>query len=326
MSQSNLRVLETVDRWLKAQRNCWLCTVTATWGSSPMPTGSLMAYACGQGITGSLSGGCIEQDLIRQMEDGSLARRLAQAGGPLPLVYGASDEERARFRLPCGGQLRILAERLVPSPDVSGHFSRLLEAVRDRVPVSRRVALGDGSLALDFSARTPGVSIDDEQFVQGFLPEYQMLLVGAGEVSRCVAELARKIDFRVFYWDFREEFLRGWEVTGTERVTQPIEKALRERFSDRYNAIITLAHDPRLDDVVLMDALQSDAFYIGALGSERTTRERRKRLEALLDDSRVLDRLHAPVGFRIGSRTPHEIAISVLAEVIAARAALREDS
>ncbi|RME35220.1 MAG: XdhC family protein [Gammaproteobacteria bacterium] len=324
VSNSNTLVIGALGRWLGEQRECWLSTVIATWGSSPMPVGSMMAYSAGQGIVGSLSGGCIEGDLVRQMEDGSLTRRMGPAGAPLQITYGETEEERARFRLPCGGRLRLVVERLVPSPEVIDHVTRLEKAVTGRRPVARQVSLTDGALALEFFTCTPGLSIDEERLVQGFVPEYQMLLVGAGEVSRRVAELARNLDFRVFYWDFREEFLRGWDVEGTERVTEPIEKAVRERFSDRYNAIITLAHDPRLDDVVLMDALETDAFYIGALGSERTATERRKRLEQLLDEGNSLDRLHAPVGIPIGSRTPGEIAISVLAEVISARAALRK--
>ncbi len=323
MEKTTNNVFASLQTWLMEGLDVWLCTVVKTWGSAPVPRGSAMLFSPGAGVIGSLSGGCIEEDLLRQMSDGSLLQRFVDDGHPLLLVYGRNEEEQNRFSLPCGGQLHILVEYLRPSAENLQHFSSLNAALGSRLPVARRVSLSDGRVATLHEDIVSGIRITDRYLEQGFSPDFQMLLVGAGEISRCVAELAKLLDFSVSVWDFREAFVQAWNVAGTELITEPIEDAIKQRFSDKYNAIITLAHDPRLDDIVLMDALQTDAFYIGALGSTRTTQSRRERLLSLLDHPQDLDKLHAPVGLSIGSKTPYEIAIAILAEVIQVRAALK---
>jgi len=327
METTGLNVFAGLRDWLSDGLDAWLCTVIKTWGSAPVPRGSVMIFSPARGVLGSLSGGCIEEDLLRRMSDGSLLSRLEGSPGPLLMVYGGSEEEQARFSLPCGGQLHILVEYLTPVEENLAHFSALCDALSRRIPVMRRVAMDTpSSILITDGQPVSGLRMTEAFMEHGFSPEFQMLLVGAGEISRCLAELAKLVDFRVSVWDFREDFIRAWKVEDTELIDRPIEREIKDRFADRYNAIITLAHDPRLDDVVLMDALGTDAFYIGALGSERTTRSRRERLRTLLEDPEDLSKLHAPVGIEIGSKTPYEIAISILAEVISARAALRRSA
>lgn len=322
MKQTNKNTFGILHDWLAHGLSCWLCTVVKTWGSAPVPKGSLMIFSPDSGIVGSLSGGCIEEDLLRQMSDGSLLALSERMNRPMMVVYGRTEEEQTRFSLPCGGQLHILVEYITPSTEYLRHFSLLNDALSGRIAIARRVSLADGSVETIADHVTTGITLTDDAMEQGFYPEFQMLLVGAGEISRCVAELAKLVDFRVFVWDFREAFIKAWQVENVDLIEQPVEKEIKERFSDKYNAIITLAHDPRLDDIVLMDALRTGAFYIGALGSEKTTKSRRERLKSLLEDENDLRKLHAPVGIEIGSKTPYEIAISILAEVIAVRAAL----
>jgi len=322
MKRTSNHAFSTLNDWLADDQSGWLCTVIKTWGSAPMPKGSIMVFSPDAGVIGSLSGGCIEEDLLRQMSDGTLQTRFEQDSKPLLMVYGSNEEEQRRFSLPCGGQLHILVEYIIPTSENRRHFCLLNDALSRRIPVTRRVSMTDTHVEAITGETSSGITLTDGFMRQGFCPDFQMLLVGAGEISRCVAELAKLVDFRVSVWDFREDFIKGWNVEGVALIEQPIEQMIKERFSDQYNAIITLAHDPRLDDIVLMDALLTDAFYIGALGSEKTTRSRRERLLSLLDDTENLQKLHAPVGIRIGSKTPYEIAISILAEVISARAEL----
>lgn len=291
-----------------------------------MPAGTLMAYCVEEGMVGSLSGGCIEEDLLHKMKNGTLPLNPQGRELPIEMIYGDSEEQQKRFLLPCGGQLHLLIEPLLPDSLTIQHFQSLKLQLAKREIVKRTVCLKTSSRGVSHTEVKRGirrVKTDDSYYIEhGMGPDYQMLLIGASEVARCVAELALGLDFKVSVWDHRSEFIRNWQVAGVEVYSGSPEKLIGENFSDQNNAIIALAHDPRVDDFALVDALATEAFYIGAIGSMKTCQKRNQRLINYLDDTSCLDKLHSPVGVKIGSKTPYEIAISILAEVILKRSQL----
>ncbi|CAM3431600.1 XdhC family protein [Parendozoicomonas haliclonae] len=322
MHSSNVRVIDQIHQWLSAGHPVWLATVLETWGSSPRPEGSLLAYVPGLGTVGSLSGGCIEEDLLTKLA--------SEDNIPTPSIhgYGQTDSQNARLALPCGGQLRILLERL--EPEQAGLFLELFTALEQGQCVSRTVHLRSGDLGLAALAglakpNKPGLYEQPDTITHTLGPAFQLLLTGAGETTRCVAELARAVDFSVTVCDFREEFLEGWNMPGVELVKTFPDDLIRERFNTPTSAIIALAHDPRLDDMALLEALTSKAFYIAAMGSQRTSARRRERLQELGLTAEQLERLYAPAGIPTGSKTPWEIAISIVAQLIAVRNKLFSD-
>ncbi|MEW6991707.1 XdhC family protein [Colwelliaceae bacterium 6441] len=325
--QSNSYVIASVLKWLQQGEQVWLCSITSTWGSSPAPKGTLMAYCTKYGIAGTLSGGCIEEDLIEKMQQGTLLK--ANESFPIELVYGGSKEQQARFVLPCGGQLHLLVEYFTPDPLTLEHFTQLDGLLSKRELVGRKICLNSGNFSVLNKNIRRGINrlADNEQsvFIEHVMgPSYQMLLIGASEVARCVAQLAQSLDFDVSVWDHREEFIRNWQVEHVTVYRDSPEKLIREKFADENNAIIALAHDPRVDDFALVDALMTKAFYIGAIGSKNTCRKRNERLVNYIEDQKSLEKMHSPVGLDIGSKTPFEIAISVLAHVIQKRSELEK--
>jgi xanthine dehydrogenase accessory factor len=320
-THSNSNVIQTTLNWLKQGKPVWLSTITKTWGSSPMPAGTLMAYCSGNGMVGSLSGGCIEQDLLDQMEAGSLGSS-NENQVPVELIYGQSEEDQKKFLLPCGGQLHLLVERLSPSEASIQHFTELNTRLSQRTLICRKVCLKTGFLDLQTFNVKRGIVQVEQTIEHGLGPVYQMLLIGASEVARCVAELALPLDFKVAVWDHREAFIRNWQVENVEVFSGSPEKLISQNYHDQNNAIIALAHDPRVDDFALVDALDTNAFYIGAIGSKKTCANRNKRLLEYISEPKNLQKMHSPVGLSIGSKTPYEIAISILAEIISKRSQL----
>lgn len=324
MQSSQQHVVSRVAGWLDAGSPVWLCTIMKTWGSSPRPVGSMMACTPGGELVGSISGGCIEEDFLEQLQDGSLRARHEQEGRPFVVRYGITAEEAARLRLPCGGQLHVLLEWIEPDSANRALFSHLRDALAAHRRVSRIVNLQDGCMDSRDSADGPAVQLSEQQLVHGLSPRYRLLLLGAGDVARYVAEMALALEYDVTLCDPRPAYLGNWHVPGVETTADMPDDVVRDRFSNPYSGIIALAHDPRVDDMALMEALKTDAFYVGAMGSERTSASRRLRLPELGLSAAEIDRLHAPIGFQIGSKTPAEIAIAIMAEVTAVRHAAQQ--
>jgi len=314
------RVLDAVAQWLNQAKTVWLCTIVKTWGSSPRPAGSVLAYQETYGVVGSLSGGCIEESLIRQFS--SASGDLNALNGPVLYDYAISVEDQAKYRLPCGGQITILIERLSATPHVVQHFNKILSALSLRQRVRREVSLIDGGMRFSLVDELP-VGSDVVKSAGSvailFGPVFKMLLLGAGEVSYSVAKIAMSLDFSVTICDPRETFIQGYQQAGVEVIQCLPDDLVRARFSDSYSAILALAHDPRVDDMALMEALKTKAFYIGAMGSARTSADRRKRLAQLDCSQSEINQLHSPIGFNIGSKKPAEIAVSIMAQVLAVR-------
>lgn len=310
-------VLGQVCRWLEAGEACWLATVLQTWGSSPRPVGSLFACNGAGRVVGSLSGGCVEDDLLEKLTRGELAREHPQF-----FRYGITAEETEKFGLPCGGSLHIAIEPLQPDEATRRHFAHLRDRLAARGWAERRVTLGPGGArsVRDVEAFQP-LSWDDatQTLVHTYGPRHQLFIIGAGMVSKYLAELALKLDYQVSVCDPRAHLLEDFGIPGVRLINDMPDDAVRRHASDAGSAIVALTHDPRIDDMGLMEALYTDAFYVGAMGSSRTSAKRRERLKALDVDEAALARLHAPIGLPIGSKTPPEIAIAIMAEIIAVR-------
>ncbi|MFP6797258.1 MAG: XdhC family protein [Pseudomonadales bacterium] len=308
------KVLARITECLSEEKPCWLATVVATYGSSPRPVGSLLTCDSQGEIVGSLSGGCVEDDLLEKLTRGLLARERAQF-----FRYGEDEEEAEKLGLPCGGHLDIVVEALEAS--MLPHFEKITQRLQSRNLCQRTVDLCDRSLVTFNVDRFEELRYDEDAqtLVQTYGPRYQLFLIGAGMVSQYVAEMAQALDYRVVVCDPRQDVLDGFPVAGVEKICDMPDDAIRESANDCHTAIIALTHDPRIDDMGLMEALKTDAFYVGAMGSSRTSDNRRDRLRALDISDDELERLHAPVGLPIGSKTPPEIALAVLAEITAIR-------
>lgn len=309
-------VIRKVQSWLNAGSNCWLATVIGTWGSSPRPVGSLLACDPEGHIVGSLSGGCVEDDLLEKLTRGELARDQAQF-----FTYGVSDEESEKFGLPCGGSLRIVIEPLAPDTDTRAHVDHLCRALAERKHVQRTVDLRQQTKqTADVDAYSPLVWDEENQRLEHtYGPRQQLFIIGAGMVSQYLASMALNLDYAVTVCDPRQQMLDDFPIPGVHRVCDMPDDAIRAMASDASSAIVALTHDPRIDDMGLMEALKTEAFYVGALGSSRTSANRRERLKELDLTEAELDRLHAPVGLPIGSKTPPEIAVAILAEITAVK-------
>lgn len=319
MQSSQQQIISRVNQWLKSSKSVWLCTILKTWGSSPRPIGAMMASTPDGELVGSISGGCIEEDFLEQLRDGSLKFQYDEIEKPLIVKYGVTAEEQARLRLPCGGQLHVLLEYIAPSANNLSVFSRLASDLENHSQVSRTVDLRSGQISATDQSNEEAVIINDSSMSHSLSPMYRLLLLGAGDVAKFVAEMALALEYDVTLCDPRENYLDNWHVDGVETTARLPDDVVRERFNNPYSGIIALAHDPRVDDMALMEALKTSAFYIGAMGSERTSAARRERLPELGLSQAEIDLLHAPIGFEIQSKTPAEIAISIMAEITAVR-------
>ena len=319
MQSSQQQIVSFVNERLMSQKAVWLCTILKTWGSSPRPIGAMMACTLDGELIGSISGGCIEEDFLEQLRDGSLKAQFDAEGRPFMVQYGETEAEQARLKLPCGGQLHVLLEFIEPSYPNIEVFNHLTNALENHTKISRILNLDTGEISADDHSGEDAVIMENKKMTHSLSPMYSLLLLGAGDVAKYVAEMALALEYDVTLCDPRPKYLENWHVEGVETTSRLPDDVVRERFNNPYSGIIALAHDPRVDDMALMEALKTNAFYVGAMGSERTSAARRERLPelGLLKDE--IDVLHAPIGFQIESKTPAEIAISIMAEVTAKR-------
>jgi xanthine dehydrogenase accessory factor len=309
MDSLDLQVLQQARDWRAAGHAVWLVTVIETWGSAPRPPGALLAMRDDGQVAGSVSGGCVEDDLIDRVRQGE------RVGKPSLIHYGVSKEEAARFGLPCGGNLRLVQEPLIDTAWVDD----VLQRTARHELVARILDLDTGGVQVEPARRGEAFSFDGRTLRALFGPRWRMLIIGAGQLSRALALTALGLDFEVIVCDPREEYHLNWDVPGTTFSTAMPDDLAIELQLDPHTAVVAVTHDPKLDDLVLLEALKSPAFYIGALGSRGNTAKRKERL-ALFDLSAAeIDRLHGPIGLDIGSRTPAEIAVSILAEVVAVK-------
>jgi xanthine dehydrogenase accessory factor len=302
-------VLAAAAAWLHSHIPVALVTVIRTWGSSPRPPGSLLAMDRGGRMVGSVSGGCVEEDLLERYRSGELA------GFPTRLDYGVRRSDAARMGLPCGGRLELLVEELHDAGDLEA----LLAATAEGRLLTRRVCLDSGRTTLNEGGESPSFRVSELELIKTFGPAWQMLLIGDGQLARSLAAMAMLLGYQVTICDPREEFADPFPLQGVSYTREMPDDAVRARADHPRSAIVTLAHDPRQDDLALLAALESRAFYVGALGSTRTAAGRRKRLGEMGVTLEQLRRLHGPAGLPIGSKRPEEIAVSILAQITAVR-------
>ncbi len=315
MEQLDLRVLRDLRDWRRAGQRAVLVTVVRSWGSSPRPVGSIMALSESGRVTGSVSGGCIEDDLADRYRR-AWSERVPLAQPPAFVTYGVTADEAHRFGLPCGGTLELLVEH-DPAP---AELDALLAALDAGRLVRRSVQLADGLATHDAAHRPEELRVDADGVANTFGPGYRMLLIGAGQLTEYLATMALFSGFEVTVCDPREEVRDGWSVPGARMVADMPDDAVIVFAPDERSVVVALTHDPKLDDLALLEALKSPAFYVGAIGSRRNNEARRRRLEEHFDlTAEELARLHGPAGVYIGSKTPPEIALSILAEVVAAK-------
>ncbi len=321
-------VLRQAIAWIDEGHGVALAIVVDTWGSSPCPVGSQLAINDSGAFVGSVSGGCIEPLVISEAID------IIADGEPQSLEYGVSDEMAREVRLTCGGNIRVFVMRAPPRAE--------LEKMMGDSPVTRVIDLTNGAtLMVDETGVTGALRLSEdslnqvhclhkqgaggtvireaetELFVMTHTRPRKLIIVGAVHIAQLLAPMAIAIGFEVTVIDSRPAFAKSERLPGVTIIHQRSEQAMQGLTIDSRTALALLAHDPILDDPALHTALGSPAYYIGCLGSRRTHAGRLDRLRAAGFDEQTLERLHAPVGLDIGGRSAGEIAVSILAEIIA---------
>jgi xanthine dehydrogenase accessory factor len=308
MDSVNQEVLRRALGWMDAGVSVTLATVVKTWGSSPRPEGALLAISGDGQLVGSVSGGCIEDDLLDRL-------RQAHPQRPELVTYGVTAEQTRRFGLPCGGTLQLVLEPL----HKGSCLHQTLERIERGELVARRLRLADGLCELVSRVPDTPILFDGLALVCAFGPRWRMLIIGGGQLSRYLAEFALALDFQVTVSEPREDYRASWRVPAALVSAEMPDDCVLAMRPDRRTVVLACTHDPKLDDMALIEALGSDAFYIGAVGSRTTAAKRRERLKLFDLDDTAIGRLHCPVGLPLGSRTPPEIALAIVADIVARR-------
>jgi xanthine dehydrogenase accessory factor len=310
MDSVDLEVLKRCVEWQRGGHRVLLVTVVKTWGSSPRPEGAMLAVRDDGLVEGSVSGGCIEDDIVMRIRDEGFTAERCDT-----VTYGVSADEARRFGLPCGGTIQLVLEPL----GAQSQIAALLAQIGEGRLIARRLDLVSGDVTLSPAHATDGLEFDRKTLTTIHGPRYRMLVIGASQLSKYLAQIAVGLDYQVTICDPRVEYTETWDVPGVTLVkTMPDDTVIAMKLDERC-AVVALTHDPKLDDLALLEALKSPAFYVGALGSRNNNAKRRERLRDLdLSDAEIA-RLSGPIGIYIGSRTPPEIAVSILAEITAVK-------
>jgi xanthine dehydrogenase accessory factor len=317
MDSVDIEVLRTAQAWRKGGRRVALGTIVKTWGSAPRPVGAMVAIRDDGQVVGSVSGGCVEDDLIEKITKKAIA-----ADKPQLVTYGVTNEEATRWGLPCGGTLQLVMEPL----DEHSGLAELLDGISAQQLVRRKLDMASGRATLEPGRWQDVLEFDGRTLCAVHGPRWRLVLIGAGQLTRYLAEMARMLDYGVVVVDPREEYAAGWDLAGVPLDRRMPDDVVRELNLDGHSALVALTHDPKLDDLALMEALKSAAFYVGAIGSKKNNDARRERLREFDLSQDEVRRLRGPVGLYIGSKTPPEIAVAILAEMTAVRHGVSEPS
>ena len=317
MDSVDIEVLRTAEDWRKNGHRAALGTIVKTWGSAPRPIGAMVAIRDDGQIVGSVSGGCVEDDLVEKVKE-----KFAAAKKPELVTYGVTNEEATRWGLPCGGTLELVLE---PVTDKSG-LGELLAKIQSQQLVKRRLEMDSGRATLEPGRWQDVLEFDGRVLSAVHGPRWRLVLIGAGQLTRYLAEMARMLDYHVVVIDPREEYASGWDLAAVPINRGMPDDIVRELELDGHSALVALTHDPKLDDLALMEGLKSAAFYVGAIGSKKNNDARRERLKDFDVSADEIARLRGPVGLYIGSKTPPEIAVAILAEMTAVRHGVSEPS
>jgi xanthine dehydrogenase accessory factor len=304
MYSTDLEVFSHLLLWLEQGRRVALVTVVNTWGASPRPVSAVLGMRDDGSLIGSVSGGCVEDDLADKMRQGQFTK-------PTVLTYGVTTEKSQQVGLLCGGRIELVVEPLNGTEVIRP----VVNALEQRQLIARQLDLNTAAVEWQTVNTEQTLRYDGQILSTVYGPAWQLLIIGAGQTSRYVSEFANALNYQVILCDPRREYAVDWQTDNCYLDHQMPDEAVNAWVKDRRSAVITLTHDPKLDDMALLEALNSPAFYVGALGSKLTAEKRRKRLKEMGISESALARLHAPVGLPIGSRSPPEIAIAILAEI-----------
>jgi xanthine dehydrogenase accessory factor len=315
-------VLETLERWAAEGTPVAIATVVGTERSAPRDPGAALAVSADGQVAGSVTGGCVEPAVYGE------AREVLAGGAPRLKTYGIADEEAFEVGLPCGGTVQIFVDRLEPEL-----VAPIAEAVREERPIAleikisgedagakRLVGPDDEGPAAELLARGETGIVDTPEgqiFVSSFAPRPNMYVFGAIDHAAALATVGRYLGFRVTVCDARSKFVTPERFPDVdELVVEWPDRFLENAPVDERTAICVLTHDHKFDVPVLKVALRTPAGYIGAMGARRTNEERAERLraEGVTDDE--IARIHAPIGLKIGSRSPEEVAVAIAAQIV----------
>ena len=331
VTMANGDVLGQGFKWLESGRGAALATVVSTWGSSPRPIGSHLCVRDDGAMVGSVSGGCVEAAVVNE------ALEILKGAETAVFDYGVTDEMAWEVGLACGGEIRVLVRRL---DDAAAPYKAARQRLREgkASAIVTRLADGasalvaegkpDGPLALPKSVlEGAGQAVMEKQsrlvedgaepyFIEAVAEPRRLVVIGAVHIAQALAPLAKIAGFHVVVVDPRQAFATDERFPDVEVIAEWPEAALGGLALDDQTAVVTLTHDPKLDDPALKAALTSPAFYVGALGSKKTQAKRAERLAALGLDKAALEKIHGPVGLDIGAVSPGEIAVAIMAEII----------
>ncbi|MBU2886358.1 XdhC family protein [Gilvimarinus agarilyticus] len=321
MQQLDVQVIDVACQWLEAGEPLWLATVLSTYGSSPREPGSMLVVRGNGDYVGSLSGGCVEEDFLARIRAGEFSQKVTQ------LIYGSAAPESG-VRLPCGGTLSLMLEKFESSSQARRHFRLLRSALAGQSTIRRNVNVDSGEVELE------------EDICLGKRVEHQgrrifirvgaatkLVIAGASSVSEVCANFAKTLGFEVIVCDPCEERLSQFSFTDCKIIQQlPSLYIATPGMCHGASAIVALTHDPRIDDLALVEAVETDAFYIGVMGSRKTSQARAERLQRIahLTDDQI-HRIHMPIGLALGSKTPAEIALAVMADIVRVKRARGRD-
>jgi len=317
MDSVDIEVLRSAEAWRKSGHRVTLGTIVRTWGSAPRPVGALVAIRGDGQVVGSVSGGCVEDDLIEKVRAQAVA-----AAKPQLMTYGVTNEEATRWGLPCGGTLQVVLEPVTGDSGLGG----LLDVISQQQLVKRRLEMESGRVTVEPGRWSDALEFDGKVLTTVHGPRWRLVLIGAGQLTHYLTEMAKMLDYHVTVIEPREEYAAGWNVAGVKLDRNMPDDVIRDMNLDGHSAVVALTHDPKIDDLALMEALKSAAFYVGAIGSKKNNDARRQRLLEFDLSAAEIVRLRGPVGLYIGSKTPPEIAVAILAEMTAVRHGVSEPS
>jgi xanthine dehydrogenase accessory factor len=310
----DLEVIRSALKWTGSGHRATLGTVTHTWGSAPRPVGAMLVIRDDGQVMGSVSGGCVEDDLIDKVKSRAIA-----ADRPEVTVYGVTQEQATRYGLPCGGTLQIVLEPV----SAESKLGELLGVIERHELVARTLDMQTGAVRMEPGKWSDVLAFDGKVLKTVHGPRWRLLVIGAGQVTRYLAQMAQALDYHVTVCDPREEYAEGWDLKDVPIQRGYPDDVVLSMNLDAHSAVVAVTHDPKLDDAALLEALKSPAFYVGALGSKKNNDARRERLAGFDLAAAEIERMRGPVGLKIGSKTPPEIAVAILAEMTAVRRGVR---
>lgn len=320
MNSIDRLVIDAAIEWHSNGHIVWLCTVISTFGSSPRPNGSLFVAKSRAEHVGSLSGGCVEEAFLENLENGCFDSDAEIT------VYGDGGAESKHLGLPCGGVLKVLVERLLLTGEVTEHLLSLRESLDAQQRVIRQISFDGRRQLLQDTNQGAVIEISELGVRIRIGPVVTLLLAGISPVASYCAEFAKALGFDVIVCDPREDALQRFDIEGvTVHPILPSVYIMRNGCHSR-TAVVALTHDPKIDDLAIMEAVKTEAFYIGAMGSQLTSVKRAQRLLKVggLSEEEV-ERVHMPVGLAIGSKTPPEIALAVVSDIVRSRAGIKKN-